>query len=86
VNEKEALAYRVRESLGTAGWKDISKMLDEQAFEYREEVLEIMSSRPDTLTGKKAISLAAKAKALADFKESVYDTLKILPSTERQGV
>ena len=81
----EEQAYQVKETLGTAGWKLIESMLDAQAFEHRDTVLQIMAYKPDTLTGKKAIGLAAKARALSDFKESVYDTLKLLPSTERQG-
>ena len=82
-------AQRIRETLGTAGWRDISAMLAEQEAEPREELYAIIGRRPDTLTGKSAVRLAARSAALKDFRESIEDTQKLLldnrPQLARAG-
>ena len=49
----------------------LRKMLDDQSAEPKDELWEIMARRPDTLTGKSAVKLASRSKALVDFRESI---------------
>ena len=68
------------------GWMELVAMLDEQIAEPKEKLYQIMSSKPDTLTDKSAIRLAATAKSLENFKESLEAEIKISnPSTQGQG-
>lgn len=78
-------AAEIQSTLNSPGWRHIEAMLDEQAQEPKDELYEIMSRKPDTLTGKGAIRLASRASALKDFKESVYSRLKILIPTRERG-
>jgi len=78
-------AAEIQATLQTPGWQHIEAMLIEQASEPKDELWEIMSRKPDTLTGKSAIRLASRSAALNDFKESVYDRLKILVPTRKSG-
>lgn len=81
-------AQRIKETMGTSGWRDILAILDEQIADPKDRLYAIMSSRPDTLTGKAAIRLASRSKALIDFRESIEDALKPLensPQPARAG-
>lgn len=71
-------AKRLSALMSMPGWKDIVDMIDEQAQDCAEELLTIMSRKPDTLTGKTAIKLASRRSSLLDFKESVEDEVKVL--------
>lgn len=71
-------AQRIYDTMHSAGWRDISAMLNEAAREPEDELYEIMAKKPDTLTGKTALKYAIKAKALRDFMESLQDIVKIL--------
>ncbi len=78
-------AAEIQATMQTPGWKHIEAMLDEQAQEPQVELFIIMSKRPDMLTGKSAMRLAARCAALKDFKESVYSRLTILNPTSKRG-
>ena len=78
-------AVQIQATMETPGWAHIMAMLDEQATEPKDELYEIMSRKPDTLTGKSAIRLASRCAALKDFKESIFDKLKILIPTRQKG-
>ncbi len=67
------------------GWSVAMSMLQEQATEAKEELWALMASKPDELTGKKALKLAIRAKALFDFRESLIDEVKILLPQTRKG-
>jgi len=78
-------AMRIQATINTPGWADIAALLDSQAQESREEVFHIMSASPEKLTGKAAIRLASRARALMDFKESISDELKVLEPPNPKG-
>lgn len=78
-------AKEIQATLQTPGWKHIEAILDEQILEPKESLFHIMAHKADTLTGKKAISLAARASGLSAFKEEVYSRLKILTPTRKGG-
>ncbi len=78
-------AAEIQATMHSPGWRYIEAMLDEQAREPQDELFQIMSKRPDTLTGKSAMRLAAKCAALKDFKESVYGRLSILLPNRKVG-
>ena len=85
-NSERERAQRIRDTLGTAGWRDISTMLAEQETEPPEELYAIIGRRTDTLTGKSAVRLAARSAALKDFRESIEDTQKLLLDNRPQLV
>lgn len=77
----EDRARRIKETMGTPGWVDIAAMLAEQIQEPQSALMEIIAKRPDTLTGRKSVSLAARSRALIDFRESIEDTQKLLANS-----
>ena len=79
-------ASRLRHLMNTEGWGDIASMLEEQISEAKDAIYNIMTSNPDTLTGKKAIGLANRARALEEFKESLLEAKQISPQPVRAGV
>lgn len=78
-------ASLIQDTMNTPGWLHIKGILDEHIQSPRLQLWEIMAKRPDLLTGKKAVSLAARSNALEDFKESVEDSLNILRPTPKRG-
>lgn len=52
--------------------------LQERITEAKDELFHAMASRPETLTGKKCLSLAAKAKALEEFRDGILDDIKLV--------
>lgn len=79
-------AKEIQATLQTPGWKRIEAILDEQTQGPLDELRAIAtSSRCEQATGKTGIRLGNRAQALIDFKESVYDTLKILTPTRKGG-
>lgn len=69
-------AMRIRDTMGTPGWRDIEAMLNEQAKEPLDELYEIMVHKTGTVTGAGAHMRAGKAKGLIAFKESLLDEVK----------
>lgn len=78
MSEATDRAQRIRETMGTAGWREILAILDERIREPKDRLYAIMGRKPEDLTGKTALKLAIRAKALEDFKEEVLDTQKLL--------
>jgi len=79
-------ADRIRYVLQSSGWQDIQKLIDDGISERTEALLELMDSRPDSLTGKTAIKLAAGRKALKDLKEEILGSQRLLaPQPRRAG-
>lgn len=76
-------ARRIDETMRTPGWRDIAAMLNAQAKEPEDELYEIMSKKPDSLTGKTALKYAIRARALRDFMESLQDEIKLLSENKR---
>jgi hypothetical protein len=79
-------AARLRDLFNHPGSRDLFLMLNEQMNEPKNELLNIMAKRPDTLTGKKAVSLAARHSALEDFKESLLEAQQISSQPARAEV
>ena len=80
--ERQAL----RDCWYSYGGTILRRMLSEQAQEPKDELWAIMASKPDTLTGKSALKLAMRSKALHQFAESVQDEVKLLnPHPQGQG-
>lgn len=75
-------AQRLQEMMHTAGWLDLVSMLNAQAKEPEDELYEIMSKKPDSLTGKTALKYAIRARALRDFMESLMDEVKLLENAK----
>jgi hypothetical protein len=51
----------------------IRSVLDGHIEDAKERLYRIMATKPETLTGKTAISLAARARALEDFRDTILD-------------
>ena len=64
-------AKRINDTMLTPGWKDVVEVLDEMALAAKEDLFEIMTKRPATLTGRTAIAKANRAKGLIEFKEEL---------------
>lgn len=67
MTEKEARAERLKNLMLQPGWADVILLKIDKTGEYEDELLHMMDSKQDALTGKKAVSLASKRKALNDF-------------------
>lgn len=67
-------------------WTELLALIDEHINAPREKLYQTMASKPDLLTGKSSVSLAAKAKGLEDFKEALISEVRLSnPSTFGQG-
>lgn len=78
-------AVRIQATINTPGWRDIVTIIDASILEAQEEVLGLMLRTPEKLTGKAAIRIAAKARALKDFMETIEDEVKILSPNRKAG-
>lgn len=78
MSEQMDRAKRLQDMMYTPGWRDLETMLNEQAKEPEDELYEIMSKKPDTLTSKTALKYAIRSRALRDFMESLKDEVKLL--------
>lgn len=78
-------AIQIQSIMQHPGWKHIEAMLDAQVLEIKTEFYERVCSNPEQMIGKKGIRLGSRAKALEDFKESIYDRIKILNPTPKRG-
>ncbi len=80
-------AIAIKNLLGNEAINALWEILEEMAQDHTNELLSIIAKRPDTLTGKTAVKLAARAQALRDFKEAVLETQLALPrpSTPDRG-
>lgn len=65
-------AQRIQATINTPGWLDIVRLLDEMAASSKDDLFEIMTKRPEKLTGRIAIAKANRADALIEFKEELY--------------
>ena len=70
-------ARRIAHLSQCEGFQDLMSDLTERIAEAKEELFQIMSSKPDILTGKTALRLAARAKALEEFRENILDEIKL---------
>ena len=71
----DARLRRMYETMHSPGWPDIVKVLDEMAQSQKDELIEIMTRKPETLTGRIAIAKANRTKALTDFKDELYSLI-----------
>ncbi len=80
-------AQRIQHTLNTPGWVDICDLIDNGILEAQNQIFDLMLRTPDKLTGKAAIKIAAKARALKDLREDIEDSIKILahPQPNRAG-
>ena len=65
-------AQRIYDTMHTAGWPDIVEILDEMIEAPRVQLFDLMAHKPDSLTGKTAISKASRSRGLSDFKEELF--------------
>lgn len=72
-------AARLRHLANCEGWDDLASMLDQAIAEYKEALYHKMSLESEDLTKQTSLKLAAKAKALEDFKDSILDANKVAP-------
>jgi len=75
--------HAIREAWDSHGGMLIRRLLAEQISEPKEVLWDLMSRKPETLTGKVALKHAIRSKALTDFQESIEDELK--PLNPREG-
>lgn len=78
----DSIAQRLQVTASTQGWGDIMSLLDEQITDKKEMLFRIAATKPDSLTGRKAVSMAAGAMALIEFKDSLLG--KISSPTARR--
>lgn len=65
-------AQRVKDFLASKVGEDVIGLLDEMARSPKDELFEMMTRKPESLTGRIAIAKANRAKALIEFKEELY--------------
>lgn len=78
MSEQMERAHRLKDMTFTPGWRDVVAMLNDEAKGAESELVEIMATRPDTLTGKSALKYAIRARALRDFMEMITDEVRLL--------
>ena len=78
-------ASEIAHTLQTPGMAHIWALLEAQRQDALEALEHIMDAKPEQLTGKTAVKLAARRKALANFRESVEDEVKILVPPNRKA-
>lgn len=84
MSENQDRAIRINNTLSTAGWKDIEEIAKGKILDAQATLVGMMDSKPDSLTGKTAIRLAARQRALKDFLEEIYDEVRInLPQSSK---
>ena len=74
-------AIALKDAWFSRGGQVLRQILAEQASLPKDELWEIMASKPELLTGGGAIKLAVRSKALTDFQESIEDELRPLNPT-----
>ena len=75
-------AMRIQSTMSTPGWEDIRSIFMEHVQLPKDELFEIMSKRPEALTGKGAVMRASKAKAIEELLEEIEDQPKLLIQTQ----
>lgn len=86
MSDNVEIARRISNTINTLGWQDIRNLaMSEIADEAMEKLVKILSSRPDTLTGKTAVSLAARRKAILDLFDLIEDKVRIYLPENQQG-
>ena len=82
-----ARANRIKDTMTSPGWLfDIEPIIQELAKDDLEKLVSMIDSRPDELTGKKAIRLASHRRGLLDLLERLDDEVRInLPQTANGG-
>lgn len=78
-------AAEIQETLNTPGWAHINALFSEHISTPKDELFEIMCTRPETITGKSAYMRAGRARGCADLLEAIHDKLKILAQPRRGG-
>lgn len=78
-------ASEIAETLASPGWAHIKALFDEHIATPKDELFEIMCSRPETITGKSAFMRAGRARGCADLLEAINDKLKILAQPPKRG-
>lgn len=56
----------------------VNELIDASVAELEERIFHIMDTKPDTLTGKTAMSLTGGRKALIALREDVADKVRLL--------
>ncbi len=84
---QSARAIRIKDTMSSPGWVfDVEPILRELAQDDLEKLVTMIDSRPDELTGKKAIRLASHRRGLLDLLEKLNDEVRInLPQTANGG-
>lgn len=85
MSEQTDRAQEIQHTLSTAGWRHIEAIRSSLSNDAREELFELMARKPDTLTGKVALKLAIRSKALSDLKEAIEAELTILIPNRKAG-
>ena len=80
----EPRLQRIWDSMRSPGWPDIVGILDGMIGTAQKDLLNIMTKKPETLTGKVAIAKANRANGLMDFKNELNDL--VAPLAKRDGV
>lgn len=78
-------ARQIQDTLNSAGWKHIAVMFAEHIALPKDELFEIMSARPETLTGKAAFLRAGRSSGCSQLLEAIHDRVKILIPTRKGG-
>ncbi len=78
-------ASEMQTTMTTPGWRHIEAMFAEHIALPKDELFEIMVSKPESVTGRAALVRAGRAKGCADLLEAIKDELKILIPTRERG-
>lgn len=74
-------AAEIAATISSPGWVHIQAIMDEMADEAKEQVFSLMTSKPEALTGRKALITAGALRFVRDFKESISDAVRPLAPT-----
>lgn len=71
-------AQRLQNLVTSPGWDDLRAIAMERiADDATGKLISILDSRPDTLTGKTAVRLASRRKAILDLFGEIEDEIRV---------
>lgn len=78
-------AEQIQATLQTPGWAHIEALFDEHIKLPKDELFEIMASKPESVTGKAAFMRAGRSRGCAELLEAIKGELKILLPNRKVG-
>jgi hypothetical protein len=81
VTDPIQIAEEVMDTMATPGWAHIESILEQMETDSKEGLFAQMTSRPESLTGRKALIMAGGLRFVRDFREAISDAVRPLAPT-----